>query len=242
MRNIATDVLSADAVLDGYKLVIAPALLILDEMRASRLKTFVADGGHLVLTIRSGMKDDFNALLPNRQPGMLADVAGIEVEDYYALQDAVPVLGENWSGESHRWAERLKVRDETGTNILARYGESNGWLDGQAAITSHPYEKGLVTYVGVYLDETSQQKLIDGVVQEAGVEPVMNCPAGVEARKRVNTQGDEVFILINHERRSKQLHLPWLAHECIKSLNIQELELEPYGVAVLTRIEKDGSK
>jgi beta-galactosidase len=241
-RNIAADVLSADAALDGYKLVIAPALLILDEMRASQLKTFVANGGHLVLTIRSGMKDDFNALLPSRQPGMLADIAGIEVEDYYALLDPVPVRGENLSGESRLWAERLKVRDETETKILAWYGESNGWLDGQAAITSHPYEKGSVTYVGVYLDETSQQKLIGEIVQAAGVEPVMNCPAGVEARKRVSTQGDEAFIVINHERASKKLHLPWLAHECIRNLDIQELHLEPYGVAVLTRKAKDGSK
>ena len=62
-RNIATDVLSADMSLDGYKLVIAPALLMLNEFRVARLKAFVENGGHLVLTIRSGMKDDFNVTL-----------------------------------------------------------------------------------------------------------------------------------------------------------------------------------
>ncbi|HZJ24723.1 MAG TPA: beta-galactosidase [Anaerolineales bacterium] len=238
-RNIATDVLSADMSLDAYKLVIAPALLMLNESRVARLKAFVENGGHLVLTIRSGMKDDFNALLPLRQPGMLADIAGVEVEDYYALLDPVPVTGAGFSGESRIWAERLKVRDEPATKIIARYGESNGWLDGQAAVTSHSYGKGYVTYVGAYLDEPAQQQLLEGIVQSAGVLPVMECPVGVEVRKRVSAQGDEVFIIISHERTGRNMNLPWLAHEHLHGLDIRELQLEPYGVAVITRAEKD---
>ena len=235
-RNIAADILSVDASLDGYKLVIAPALLMLNKTRVAQLKTFVEKGGHLVLTIRSGMKDDNNALLPLRQPGMLAEIAGVEVEEYYALLDPVPVLGENFKGESHIWAERLKAKDES-TKVIARYGESNGWLDGQAAITSHSFGKGYVTYVGVWLDDASQQKLIDDMVESAGVKSVMECPVGVEACKRVNIQGDEVFIFINHERTEKKVNLPWLAHEHLNRLDTHELQLEPYGVAVITRAE-----
>jgi beta-galactosidase len=240
-RNIATDVLSVDASLDGYKLVIAPALLMLNEKRVAKLKTFVEQGGHLVLTIRSGMKDDFNALLPLRQPGMLAKIAGVEVEEYYALFDPVPVTGENFKGESRIWAERLKVKDST-TQVVARYGKSNGWLDGQAAITSHSFGKGCVTYVGAWLDDVSQQKLMDDIVKSAGVEPVMECPVGVEARRRVNEQGNEVFIVINHERAEKKLKLPWAAQEHLSGSAVSELNLEAYGVAVLTRAEKEEKK
>lgn len=240
-RNVAVDILSVDAALEGYKLVIAPALLMLNEPRAARLSSFVEDGGHLVLTVRSGMKDDFNALLPLRQPGLLAQIAGVEVEEYYALLDPVRVAGENFSGESRIWAERLKVRDETATQIIARYGISNGWLDGQAAVTSHPYGNGCVTYVGAYLDDASQRILMDGVLRSAGVTPVMSCPPGVEARKRVSTQDREVYILINHERTGKRFELPWPAHEHIDGVDVRELELEPYGAAVLTRLnEYDG--
>ncbi|HEV2126465.1 MAG TPA: beta-galactosidase, partial [Chloroflexota bacterium] len=79
-RNIAADIISADAPLHGYKLVIAPTLHLLDEARAARLQAFVERGGHLVLTVRSGVKDDRNALLPSRPPGPLAKAAGTEVE------------------------------------------------------------------------------------------------------------------------------------------------------------------
>lgn len=238
-RNIATDVLSVDAPLDRYKLVIAPALLMLSEPRAAALTAFVENGGHLVVTIRSGMKDDYSTLLPSRQPGKLADIAGVEVEDYYALLDPVPVTGEGFRGESRIWAERLKVRDGEGTEILARYGKSNGWLDGQPAITLHPYGKGFVTYVGAYLDERSQQQLLDRIVQSAGVSPVLECPPGVEVRTRVSAQGKEVFIIINHERAEKRLWLPWLAHEYLEGNDTRQLRLRSYGVAVVARAEKD---
>ena len=236
-RNIATDILSADASLNGYKLVVAPALLLLNEKRAAQLKVFVENGGHLVLTIRSGMKDDYNALLSLRQPGMLAEIAGVEVEEYYALFEPVPLVGENFKGESRIWSERLKVTDQT-TNVLARFGKSNGWLDGQAAITTHAYGKGSVTYVGAWLDDVSQQKLMDGIVKFAGVEPVMECPAGVEARKRVNPQGHEVFVIVNHEQAEKRLKLPWMAYEHLSGSDVRELKLDSYGVVVLTRVEK----
>jgi len=206
------------------------------------LKTFVENGGHLVLTIRSGMKDDHNALLPLRQPGMLAEIAGVEVEDYYALLNPVPVIGENFSGESRRWAERLKVRDEAGIKVIARYGESNGWLDGQAAVTFHPYGKGSVTYVGAYLDDASQQQFMDVIVKSAGISSVMDCPVGMEVRKRVNPKGGEVFIIVNHEQMEKRVNLPWLAHDHLRQLETRELQLEPYGVAVITRAEEDGNQ
>jgi beta-galactosidase len=238
-RNIPTDVLSVDASLDGYKLVIAPALLMLNETRAAALTAFVENGGHLVLTIRSGLKDDTNALLPLRQPGMLADIAGVEVEDYYALLDPVPVIGEDFRGESRIWAERLKVREGEGTEILARYGKSNGWLDDRAAITLHPFGKGFVTYVGAYLDEKSQGQLLDRIVQSVGVSPVLECPSGVEVRKRVSAQGQEVLIIINHERTEKQLRLPWRAHEYLEGNDMRQLRLRSYGVAVVARAEKD---
>jgi beta-galactosidase len=241
VRNISTDIISADAPLDGYKLVIAPALLMLNETRTDQLINFVENGGHLVLTVRTGMKDDYNALLPMRQPGLLAEMAGVEVEDYYALLDPVPVTGEGFSGESHLWAECLKIRDEAGTKIIARYGKSNGWLDGQTAVTSHSYGKGYVYYVGAYLDESSQQKLLDHIAQSAGIQPLMETPTGVEARKRINAQGGEVFIIINHERTEKQVNLPWQAREHLSGCDVRELQMGPYEVAVVTRSDQETS-
>ncbi|MBN1867165.1 beta-galactosidase [Candidatus Sumerlaeota bacterium] len=240
-RNVGVDIVSAEAPVDGYALVVAPALVLLSEERAARLAGFVKGGGHLVLTVRTGMKDDYNALLPARQPGGLTEAAGVEVEECYALRNPVPVAGPWLKGTSTTWAERLRVLDTGQTEILVRFGACNGWLDDQPAITVHPYGKGRVYYVGACLDAAAQQILIDHIVADAGVEPVPATPDGIEARKRTATDGREIFIVINHEREEKQVTLPWAARDHLTDRDVQgTLSLRPYGVAVLTKADGKG--
>jgi beta-galactosidase len=112
--NVPVDILPVKRLKDiedlrDYKLLIAPALLIQDPTMVETLRNYVGAGGHLLLTLRSGMKDRFNALLPQRQPGGLSDIAGVEVEDYYALQDPVPVSGSLLEGQSSRVYRRSHV-------------------------------------------------------------------------------------------------------------------------------------
>ncbi|MFL5761112.1 MAG: beta-galactosidase [Thermomicrobiales bacterium] len=236
-RNIGVDVISADAPLDGYKLVIAPALLVLHQCQESQLRAFVEGGGHLVLTIRSGMKDEQGALLPTRQPGPLAELAGVEVEDYYVLRAPAPVSGPWFAGTSTMWAERLGVRGEGATTIIAQFGEANGWLDGRPAVTAHTVGKGCVYVVGAYLDDDAQKALLDHIATAAGLKPLMDTPLGVEARQRVSSDGTRIVFVINHERKEQHVHLPWPSRDHMTGTLVQnELQLEPYGIAILTRV------
>jgi beta-galactosidase len=235
--NVTVDVISADEALDGYKLVIAPALLILNTKRVEHLRSFVERGGHLVLTLRTGMKDETNALLPLRQPGALAELAGVEVREYYALNETVPVAGDGFSGTAHTWAEILSVLDERRTRVVARYGASNGWLDGQPAVTVHPYGKGLVTFIGAYLDDASQKSMMDRVAAAADVRGVMVTPPGVSACRRVSPSGADIVILANHSRAAQAVRVPWAAREHLRGQEVSgEIELEPFGVALLTKV------
>jgi beta-galactosidase len=221
--------------LAGYRLIIAPALIIIDEQRAAALAAFVRAGGHLILTARSGMKDRTNALLPSRQPGsVLASIADVEVADYYVLDAPVPIEGNSLKGQCQLWAERLNVLDES-VSVLARYGKSTGWLDDQPAITVSSQHGGLVYYAGAYLDELTQAAFIDQVLKSLQIEPAFDTPAGVEICPRTSADGRAVFILINHEREPKTVSLPWAAHEHLAGERVDgRLELEAYGIAVLT--------
>lgn len=239
-RNVSVDIISPTAPLDNYKLVIAPALLILDPARVAALQAYVANGGHLVLTIRSGMKDEFNALLPQRQPGGLACVAGVEVEEYFALEQPARVDGFGFRNAlSTQWAERLRVLPDHDVQVLAVFGASNGWLDGQPAITRHAYGRGQVTYVGVYLERlTDQQILLGEIAQTAGIQPDLVTPECVEARRLIQPDGNELFIIINHNQGDVTLKLPWAATNLLgeQGTLLTDLSLEPYGVAVLTPV------
>jgi beta-galactosidase len=234
-RNIPVDIVSPFAPLDKYRLVIAPALIVFDEPIVENLRSYAKGGRNLMLTVRCGMKDAHNGLFASRQPGPLADVAGIEVEEYYALDDPAPVNGNWFSGHSQIWAERLKPTADM-VSVAARYGAANGWLDGQVAITVHSWNKATVYYVGVYLDDAAQQAFIDGVIKNVGLRPSMQVPAGVEVGRRVSGQGEDVYIVINHTREEQPFELPWPVHEHLTGTSLAgQVKLAPYGVLVLTR-------
>src|SRR5262249_2572081 len=147
----SVDIVHPAAPLAAYKLVVAPNLNLIPKDRAAHLVDYVKNGGHLVLGPRSGMKDEYNALLPMRQPGYLIEALGGRVEQFYALERDAPVNGSLGTGNATIWAEQLKS-SAPDAEALLRYGASNGWLDGQPAILTHAYGKGRITYVGAVLD------------------------------------------------------------------------------------------
>lgn len=173
--NLNIDVLAANQITDvaqlkEYRVIVAPAMLIVNEQQRDALTAFVKRGGSLILTARCGMKDQYNALHPMRQPGPLAELAGVEVEEYYALQpkEQVAVKGNLFEGTCRVWAERLKLLNNPSTAVIARYGKSNGWLDDQPAVTVSVVGNGFVYYVGTLLDVASQKAMMEKVMHTAG--------------------------------------------------------------------------
>jgi beta-galactosidase len=214
-------------------------LIILTSERVQRLTEFVEHGGNLVLTLRSGIKDQFNSLLPQRQPGDLSALTNAEAEEYYPLETPVPVVGKSVNGESRLWAERLRILDSTQfTQIVARYGKQNGWLDDQVAITVNPKRNAtaFVYYVGAYLDEAAQSALMDLVLAASDIHAPMQVPHGVEVCQRVSPDGETIYILINHHKEPQKMTLPWRGYEHLSDTICQgELALPAYGVAILTK-------
>jgi beta-galactosidase len=233
LRQISqsVDVVSAYAQLDGYKLVAAPSLNVLPEDLADHLLAYVRQGGHLVLGPRSGLKDEFNSLLTQRQPGFLVDALGARVEQYYALEKDVPVSGAWGSGEASIWAEQLKSQ-APGSEVLLKYGKSNGWLDDQPAVITRAYGKGRITYIGAVLDEKLMAAAAAWMTQESGVTTVFGpVPEGVEVSRRVGP-GKQVFVLVNYSQENRRVNLPHSMNLVLEGKRADAVDLAPYGVAV----------
>ena len=87
--------------------------------------------------------------------------------------------------------------------------------------------------VGAYLDEAAQRELLDQLILESGVSPLLMTPPGVEARLRLTPNGDEIMILINHTRQKVEVPLPWPALDLLLSQPITStLILPPYEVVL----------
>lgn len=226
------DVVSPYAPLTGYKLVVAPNLNVLPESLARHLLEYVDRGGHLVLGPRSGMKDEYNALLPQRQPGFLAAPLGARVEQYYALEKSVSLSGPVGAGEASVWAEQLNVSAQD-AEVLIRYGSSNGWLDGQPAIVTRTYGKGRITYIGAILDDTLMAKAAEWMSNRSGLTAVLGpVPEGIEVNRRVG-EGKQVFVLLNFSAQAQKIVLPHPMKSLLDREQTAGINLGPYGVAVL---------
>jgi beta-galactosidase len=235
----SVDVVSPDAPLSGYRLVVAPALNVLSAAQARHLADYVRAGGHLVLGPRSGMKDAYDALWPQRQPGPLANLLGGRVEQYYALGSPVSLAGILGSGQASIWAEALSVRDPS-TRVLMRYDhgddQRNGWLDGKPAIISRNVGKGTITYIGAWLDAALMQNVLDDLLRSAHVTPLIPGVAeNVEVCERVGA-GKRVWILINHGDLAQSIRLPSPAAPVLggdEAARTQTVMLTPHSVHVL---------
>ncbi|GGG84248.1 beta-galactosidase [Edaphobacter dinghuensis] len=236
------DIISPDADLSSYAVVFAPALNVISNALAQHLLSYVQQGGHLVIGPRSGMKDQFDALNTQRQPGPLAAALGAHVEQYYALdpKDPAPrVSGELGSGTVSVWAEVL-TPDTPGARVLLTYGSdatgSNGWLAGHPAAVENTVDKGTLTYIGAMLDRTLTASAVDQILTSAGVHPILpNLASGVELMQRSASGRPPVWILINHTTSSKQIPLPATVQNLLVPQTVATtLELAPHGVAVLT--------
>jgi beta-galactosidase len=237
-RHVAVDIVPPDANLDQYKLVIAPALSVLSDTIVGHLRELVRHSGHLVLTLKTGIWDEHHALVPQRQPGPLSTLAGVEVEDYFPLDEPVPVKGNWFEGVGRHWAERLRILDANKAVKIARYGASNGWLDDEIAITVCAQGTGLAYMVGTYLDVAAQQAMVDHFLQNAGMQKI-ETPPGVEISVRAKPDGQQLYVVVNHERSPATVALPFPAlNPLTEQPVIGAFRLAPHGVAVLLKSQQ----
>jgi beta-galactosidase len=238
------DIISSDARLSHYKLVVAPALNVISEETARKLIAYVRGGGHLVLGDRSGMKDEDNSLWPHRQPGPLSDLLGGRVEQFYALDAPVEVLGDFGQTTSRTikqyanlWAERLSVKAPD-TEVLLRYGKSNGWLDDQPAAITRRVGAGRITYIGASLDTKTLAAAANWMIKTAGVSPALGpVPTGIDVYSR-SGNGKLVYILVNFGKITETVDLPAEMTDILHDGTVTRLTLRPYDVAVLQAAER----
>lgn len=227
------DLVSPDADLSSYKLVIAPGMQVLPAAVATKLKQYVQSGGHLVLGERSGMLDEDSSRWPVLQPGPMASLLGGSVAQYFALSRPIPLSGEWGTAEAKIYAEQLQTESPE-AKVLMRFGKSNGWLDDQPAVITREQGKGSITYIGVWMNPEGMRAAAKWMMQTSGV--VADLPAvpkGVEVQQRTGASKD-VLILENFSSDSQTINLPVDRINVFSGEKVKSVTLPVYGVAVLS--------
>ena len=195
-RNIGVNVVSPEADLAEYKLVIAPALYILGWEMAHQLREYVAQGGTLITSCRSGVMDEHNVVVDQALPGLLAEVCGVEVDEYDSRDPgdtASLVAAERLGGGTFSAQAWIDVLEPRGATVLAHYGSD--YFAERAAVTMHRFGQGQAIYVGTVPGQSFVDRLVAWLCEQRQIAAPLACPDGVEVTVRGSEDAQFLFIL-----------------------------------------------
>ncbi len=192
------DIIGEEADFKEYPMLIAPAYQLVDDTLIARWKEYAANGGHLVLTCRTGNKNRELQLweAPYAQP--VRQLAGIDGVFYDHLPPgcyATVEMNEN----TYRWNSWGDVMTPTpGTEVWAGY--SDQFYNGSAAVLHRKCGKGSITFVGVdSADGRLEHDVLKRLFLQNGIS-LLNLPDGVTVEWR-----DGLYIGLNYSSCEQEL-------------------------------------
>jgi beta-galactosidase len=161
------DVITEDKDFSKYPFLVAPAYQLVDDKLVQRWKAYVENGGHLVLSCRTGIKDRRGHLWEGPWAAPVLDLIGAKI----SLYDTLPaphsgkVKAEKQTHEWVTWGEALEPGD--GARVLAQ--QVDHFYSGKPAAVTRKLGKGTVTYIGTdSKDGGLEAQLVRDVFRNAG--------------------------------------------------------------------------
>lgn len=225
------DVVSPDADLSAYRLVIVPSLYMVTDLQAARISDFVAAGGHAVVTFFSGIVDENDRVRLGGYPGAFRDLLGITVEEFAPLLPGDRVTLDS-GARADLWTERLHTR---GAEAIARY--TDGPLPGVPAITRNGHGRGTAWYLATALAPAALRDTMRTVAAAAGLTAVGPESDGtvevVRRRAPAGTARPSYLFVINHGESAVAVAAH--GHELITDSPVRETVSVPGGTVRVIR-------
>jgi len=220
-----------------YKLLIVPALYIADDALLERLANYVKNGGHIVMTFKSGFADENTAVRPVRAPGPLRAAAGFNYQEFSNLQHPLALKGDPFQvgkdNEVRYWAEFLQLEH---AKALAWY--DHPFFGKWPAITENQFGAGTLVYEGTYLSDKLQTEILRTSLQKLGLTgPDQTVPAAVHVQHGVNKLGKNLHYYFNYSGAEVKVHYSYAAGTNLLDgkdvAKTAELTLAPWDLAII---------
>lgn len=229
-QNIPTDVISVDDDFSQYDLVVAPVLYMVKPGLGEKINRYVKAGGNFVTSFMSGMVGPSDNIYTGGYPGPLKDVTGVWVEESDAV---VPGHHTKVSVGDHEYDANLMcdIIHLTGAQAIATY--ANEFYAGTPAVTENKYGNGNAWYVGSRLEHDGLKKVIDRVIKVSGVKPLVDQATPLEVTKRVTTDGQELYFVLNMSNDSRELPMKFRGYHDLLTGRVAQATLKGWDVEIL---------
>lgn len=229
-QNIPTDVISVDDDFSQYDLVVAPVLYMVKPGLGEKINRYVKAGGNFVTSFMSGMVGPSDNIYTGGYPGPLKDVTGVWVEESDAV---VPGHHTKVIVGDHEYDANLMcdIIHLTGAQVIATY--ANEFYAGTPAVTENKYGNGNAWYVGSRLEHDGLKKVINRVIKVSGVKPLVDQTTPLEVTKRVTTDGQELYFVLNMSNDSQELPMKFRGYHDLLTDHVAQSTLKGWDVEIL---------
>ncbi len=205
---------------EKYPFMVAPAYELLDEALVQKWMDYVKAGGHLILSSRTGLKDNHGHLWEALLQEPIWPLIGAKVDFYDHLPPGTngKIEMQDTVYEWNVWADGL-TPDE-GTEVWAEHTDQ--FYAGTPVVTHRELGKGTVTYIGAWSNDRELEKqAMRRVYQRTGAE-ILDLPNYAFTEWR-----DGFWVTVNYTSEDVQAPI----HDGANVL-FGEATVPPGGVAV----------
>lgn len=237
-KDIPVDVITKEHDFSSYKLLIVPMLYLVSEETISRLKSFVQNGGKLVMTYISGIVNEYDLTYLGGWHKDLQEMFGIKPVETDTLypKDRNHVTYRNQSYELKDYATVIEVNTAT---VDAIYQED--FYANTPAVTSHQFGKGTSYYIGGRLDQQFHQDFYQELMEDLQLKPVHSVKhgKGVSVQVRQAPESDYLFVM-NFTEEKQPITIDFKGKDMLSGEEISgDLILDIYEVRILEKSNKN---
>ncbi|MNB91679.1 Beta-galactosidase BgaP [compost metagenome] len=200
--GIAVDMISVEADLSEYNLVIAPVMYMVKQGWAAKLERYVKAGGSVITTYFSGIVNETDLVIPGGYPGELRKLFGVWTEEIDALPadrfNRIILQGSELGGlqPEYKCGMLCDLIHPKGAEVKAVYGDH--FYRGMPALTVNQFGAGEAWYLATSPEAAFLQDWLPQICTSYGIDPIVSAaPEGVETTIRSKGGQDYLFVL-NH--------------------------------------------
>ena len=206
------DIINMEQSLDSYKLVVAPMLYMFRSGIETKLRTFVENGGILIMTYWSGIVNETDLCYLEGTPHSLLDVFGLrskEIDGLYEWEEnsLIPIPENSLQlHTSYKCKNLCDLVQLNGATPLMNYGSD--FYQGTPALTVNQYGKGYAYYICTDAEELFYHDFYAKILAKHHIHSILNTiPDGIEVTSRTDDEYEYIFIQ-NFSYRNINIVLP----------------------------------
>jgi beta-galactosidase len=176
-----------------------PPLYVASDELLQKLSEYVSNGGHVVMSFKSGFTDENDTVRAVRAPGPLRAAAGFSYQEFSTLREPLALRGDPYgvgaeANKASVWAELLVPE-----TAQPRAFYDHPFFGHYPAVTRNKFGAGTLTYAGTHLSDALQGKVLEEVLQLAGLTGSdQRLPSSIRVRHGTNSAGKRMHYYLNY--------------------------------------------